>query len=132
MDLLDFKVYGASTPIPPVHPDARVSLLGHWKFDELTGQIAADASSNHDDGTLKGDCFWTSKGRLNGALEFQGGTVMVPRGVGDVFTLAFWIKTTDSGSAESRESGKYLISSTDKQWGVSLIGEVDPKNWTTS
>lgn len=122
VDLLDFKVYGASTPIPPAQPDPRSSLVGHWKLDEMNGQIAADVSSNHDNGTLKGACVWTSKGRLNGALELQGGTVMIPRGVGDTFTLAFWIKTTNSVSARSWKKGECLISSGDQRWGVSLLG----------
>jgi hypothetical protein len=37
-------------------PDAEVSgpprLVGYWKFDELTGTVAADSSGNANDGTL--------------------------------------------------------------------------------
>ncbi|UCC81740.1 MAG: DUF2341 domain-containing protein [Gemmatimonadota bacterium] len=51
-------------------------LIGHWNFNEGSGQVAADASPSNNDGTLgptagveSGDPTWTCSGT---ALEFDG------------------------------------------------------------
>jgi len=42
-------------------------LVGYWKFDETSGNIAFDSSGNGNDGTLNGDPQWAA-GQLGGAL----------------------------------------------------------------
>jgi len=45
-------------------------LVGYWKFDEGSGNVAYDSSRNTNDGTVFG-ASWTS-GISNGALQFDG------------------------------------------------------------
>jgi hypothetical protein len=46
-------------------------LVGWWKLDETSGDIAYDSSGNGNDGTLQGDPQWVA-GKLGGALEGDG------------------------------------------------------------
>jgi hypothetical protein len=46
-------------------------LVGWWKFDDRAGSIARDSSGKGHNGRLLGRPKWT-KGRLGGALEFDG------------------------------------------------------------
>jgi len=51
---------------------AQADLIGYWKFDEVSGTIAADSAGGDNDGTLIGDdLIWTA-GRAAGALSFPG------------------------------------------------------------
>jgi len=53
--------------------------VGHWKFDEGEGSIAYDSSVNNNSGILGGDGqgtdvpTWTTSGKYNSALIFDGG-----------------------------------------------------------
>jgi hypothetical protein len=58
--------------------DVERSLLGHWPLDEGAGQVAHDASGNHNDGLLgatpgvdPADPTWVP-GRFNTGLRFDG------------------------------------------------------------
>ena len=89
------------------------SLIGYWKFDEVSGNIAADTSANNFDGTLtpkygvslpshksSGEC------KVGGCLQFSGTSyVSLPdlRSRTDLFggggnkgaiTISAWIKPT--------------------------------------
>jgi len=74
------------------------SLVGWWKFDEGSGTIAYDSSSNGNDGTLNGGPVWVV-GKIGGALEFDGADdfVSVPDkpyitfSSSDSYTLATWV-----------------------------------------
>lgn len=46
-------------------------LVGHWRFDELTGTTASDSSGNKHVGTLKNSPAWVV-GKMGGALSFDG------------------------------------------------------------
>jgi hypothetical protein len=50
-----------------VHPD----LVGYWKFDEGSGNIAHDSSVFGNNGTLINGPTWTT-GQVNNALSFDG------------------------------------------------------------
>jgi len=51
-----------------VAPAARSeSLLGHWRFDETSGDVAHDSSGNGRDGLVVGGA-WKADGRFGGAL----------------------------------------------------------------
>ncbi len=119
----EFKIYGASTPVPSARPDIRAGLTGHWKLDETTGRTALDASPAHNDGTLQGSAAWLPKGRIGGALTLRGGSVVIPRGVGNAFTLSFWVMTRGAGPTGSGEAGEPLVSSAGGGWGVTLSGD---------
>ena len=74
---------------------ASADLLVHYKLDETSGTVAADASGNGFDGTIDGGTNW-SGGRLDGALEFTGtGYVTLPAGEMGLFSdngsVVFWM-----------------------------------------
>jgi hypothetical protein len=79
---------------------AVVGLVGHWRFDEGRGDIAADSSGYGSHGMIEG-ATWTA-GRLGASLGFDGGSsqVLIARseevnlGTAD-FTIAAWIVTTE-------------------------------------
>jgi hypothetical protein len=72
-------------------------LVGWWKFDEGSGNIAADAGEKALDGSLFGDTGWVD-GILAGALAFDGDGDYVDLGKDPAFditnqiTVAAWIK----------------------------------------
>jgi type II secretory pathway pseudopilin PulG len=87
-------------------PTNASGIAGCWKLDETSGTIAKDSSGNGNDGTLVNmsppGC-WTT-GQIKGALVFDGTNDYVDLGIdpslnfGDSqpFTIAAWIKTTDT------------------------------------
>jgi hypothetical protein len=84
-------------------------LIGHWKFDEGSGQTAADSSGSGNDGTLGttagadlGDPTWTC---VTGgyALTFDGdddevGLPSVIIGDKAAWTITAWVKTSDTST----------------------------------
>ena len=75
--------------------------MAHWRFDEGSGTTAADATGNHNVGTLSG-ATWIPGKVGSGALRFNGvqDSVSVAsspelRGVTNNFTIAFWVHPED-------------------------------------
>ncbi|MHC4253319.1 MAG: LamG-like jellyroll fold domain-containing protein, partial [Planctomycetota bacterium] len=71
------------------------ALHGWWRFDDGAGARALDSSGKGLDGTVVGGAKWV-KGRLGGALEFDGkdDRVKLPQGFADLgegFTVAMWV-----------------------------------------
>ena len=102
MFLMSFVlVLGVALPSPAADDP---NLVGWWKFDGDT----LDASGNGRSGTLAGDAKLVPLGMIGGALELDGngdyvtidgykGVLADASGVQQPFTVAAWIKTTDSG-----------------------------------
>ena len=73
------------------------ALVGWWKFDEGSGNIAVDSSGNCSDAWLYGDPNWVT-GYIAGALEFDSDGDSVNCGwdevldINDAITVAVWIK----------------------------------------
>ena len=61
-----------TTVVSAIDLDTDPALVGWWKFDEGTGDIAADSSGNGNDGTLNGPLEWTTEGKIGGAMAFTG------------------------------------------------------------
>ena len=80
---------------------ARADLVGHWKLDEGSGDVAHDSSGNGNDGNLVGNPQWVA-GKIGGALEFDGtGSIVdipyVPEMTpADGATISAWVFPTDS------------------------------------
>ncbi len=80
-------------------------LIGWWKFDEGTGDIAYDSSPYSNDGTLFDDPQWVD-GIIDGALDLDGDYdhVSIDAIADDVttnnFTVSIWIKTTQTGQGD--------------------------------
>lgn len=76
---------------------ANAAVIGQWSFGDGSGTTAVDSVGGRN-GTLSGNVSWTSSGR-NGstALQFSGGSVLLPSGVLSAvnstkeITLTMWI-----------------------------------------
>jgi hypothetical protein len=109
------------------------NALALWHFDEGSGTIAYDATTNDNDGTLGGDGVgtdiptWTASKFIT-ALNFDGSDdyVSVPSGVfgpfnfrSAVFSIELWFKTTASGTMIF--AGTYhTLSSNHDFWEIGL------------
>ena len=96
----------SSTPTPGTVP---TDYLDYWKLDETSGTTAVDSTSSANNGTVSGAA-WTA-GHLANALSFNGSNnyVSVNRGISDNFTIAFWVKTTQTGGTGQWYNGRGLV-----------------------
>ena len=78
---------------------AAAELVGHWRFDEGTGDAANDSSGYGNHGTLIDSVQW-DVGQIGGAVKFDGtpGYVQIPHGdnlklinQGD-YTITMWFR----------------------------------------
>ncbi len=85
--------------------DALADLVGYWKFDEGSGNIAVDVSGYGNDGTING-ATWTT-GKFGPALNFDGIDDDVDCGNDDSLnitgeiTIALWVKPSVAGEGGS-------------------------------
>jgi concanavalin A-like lectin/glucanase superfamily protein/Big-like domain-containing protein len=120
----------SNTSTPP--PTVSIPPLAHWTFDEGAGVTAFDSSANGHNGTIDGAA-WTTSGKLNGALNFDGSNDFVDVGTWDVLgsaiTLAMWFKADDFGISDARlltkstntaEQDHYFMLSTIQSGGMKL------------
>jgi len=86
---------------------------GHWKLDETSGTTAADSSGKGNSGVVSG-AVWTTAGRLNGALAFDGVddhvTVAAPTvdlKPSSAFAISAWVKysATDTSGGDVASMG---------------------------
>ncbi|MFH1440919.1 MAG: LamG-like jellyroll fold domain-containing protein [Candidatus Omnitrophota bacterium] len=47
-------------------------MVGHWKFNEESGETAKDSTAYNNDAALKNGPEWVSNGKIKGALSFDG------------------------------------------------------------
>jgi hypothetical protein len=97
--------------------DTDPNLVGWWKFDDVSGKIAADSSRHGRKGTLKGGLSFDTdsvSGRIGKALKFDGEDEYVQisgyKGVTGTRprTVAAWLKTTaDEGEIVSWGTDDY-------------------------
>lgn len=97
--------------------DARTGQLAWWKFDEKSGDMAADSTTNQNNGQLidfmDPAATWVS-GRVGGALQFDGqfSRVIVPDSpslrLGGDASFALWLRPETYGTSFS--AGNYDIS----------------------
>jgi len=97
-------------------PSVSTGILGHWKLDESSGTIAADASGNGNHGTLHNmnpASDWVT-GKIDGALDFDGNNDYfdVPLLANSVTNLTFsvWFKSDDGGSVPNNYCAQRFIS----------------------
>ena len=102
----------------------------HWRFDEASGSIATDSSSNGHTGTIIGAV--RVPGQMGGGLSFDGaddyvfasdaqsgGTTGAGLDMGTRdWTVAAWIKTTSSGMVVAKMG--YVGGSNPDGWGLSV------------
>jgi hypothetical protein len=71
-------------------------LAAYWRFDEGSGTVAYDATSNGNDGVFVGDPQWVA-GKFGGALEFNGDDYLncgngPSLQIQDAITITFWFQ----------------------------------------
>jgi len=120
--------FGVPVPVGYVMPGpdeaaAEPSLQAHYAFEGN----ADDNSGQARNGSLVGGTA-TVAGKVDaGAIAFDGtGYATIPRSVDNDFTIALWVKTTDSGNDGQWWAGKGLVdgdvSSAADDFGLSLVG----------
>jgi len=99
------EVWARTNPLDSSsHPDVTTGLVGWWKFDEGSGTLTADSTTNGDFGTVTSGSTWVT-GIHSNALQFDGvnGYVVTsdPGGSGSPLavtnlTIAFWANVTNT------------------------------------
>jgi type II secretory pathway pseudopilin PulG len=103
------------TPFTPITSTGPVGLVGYWHFNEGSGSSTLDASGNGHIGTLENSPTWTSSGKINGALSFNGTNNDVKvsglMGSSAAVTLVGWANLTsaDSNGAELISIGDVVV-----------------------
>ena len=74
-------------------------LVGWWNLDEGSGTSAADSSGNNNTGTLTNGPTWTTSGKINDALTFNGtnqyvSVASVNLSATNAVTLSMWVNRT--------------------------------------
>lgn len=99
----DFRVYNYELSDQEVA--TIYGLIGHWKFNEGTGTVAADSTAFQNDATING-ATWTTDCAGNTALAFDGtgdqaatGSNVTPPSEG---TVAFWFQSADPSAVHQR------------------------------
>jgi len=82
--------------------ETRPGLIGHWQFEEGSGNIAADTAAGND-GILYGDPTWIT-GQRGGGLNFDGvddyvALAPVEALAGNSFTIEAWLYLEDDSGA---------------------------------
>ena len=99
---------------------AQADLVGWWRLDDGSGTTVSDSSTNGNDGTFAGTPEWVTDGKVDGALEFDGGDSVNVAGAADIqpesLTLMTWVNFNDVDVALGRQD--YL--SKDDDYALSL------------
>src|SRR5262249_4839009 len=120
-----------STPAPPPSSPTSVTsgLVDYWKFDEVSGTVAADSTGTNN-GTLTNGPVWTT-GKVGRALQFNatdnGNDSDDPRVVVGKdftlslpFTLSAWVNPTDFNDYRGILSKRDSFAATKMQVDVGL------------
>ena len=81
---------------------SETNLIGHWTFDDASGDTATDSSGNNNTGTLQGDTTWTN-GKKGTALSFDGDEDYVElsdsgfKASDTAITITAWVKPESIG-----------------------------------
>jgi flagellin-like protein len=110
------------------------SLVGYWKFDEGSGNIAYDSSGNGYNGILVNGPTWTS-GKYGGALKFNGVNNFVTMGnvlnmgANQPFTISVWV---NAGNSTYNSWGYGIVSKGGFNWqkGYSLCVRGHLDTWS--
>ncbi len=96
--------------------DVSSTRAGYWPFDENSGTITYDSTSNHYNGTINGATWAT--GKFNSALNFNGTSNYVNMGTPSAlefnntsFTVASWFKSTSTAGSRMVSTGLSLWNS---------------------
>jgi hypothetical protein len=116
-----WRAMGGNIPI--------TGLVGWWNFDEGSGMVANDSTGNGNTGTLVNSPTWTTSGKINDALTFNGTTSYVDSSnFADNlsnFTVAAWFKTSTTPTGQFGAIASKLGSGgwgSGTGWGLGIEG----------
>ncbi len=92
----------SSTLVLALAGSASADLMGYWKFNEGSGNVAQDGSGNRNDGAVLG-ATWVEEGKFDSALSFDSGdSVEIPHSESLSFTeeitVMAWCNSTGISS----------------------------------
>lgn len=123
-----FEALQAADPTQTNSPLAvPVDYAGYWPLDAASGANAADASGNGNNGAVTG-ASWSASGEVNGCLTFNGvnSSVQITNPVCNDFSIAFWVKTTQTAGSGQWYNGAGLVdgdsSGVANDFGTALVG----------
>lgn len=113
LDILDSSYYSKNTSDYTIYedhyPENDTNLELWMNFNELDGTIAKDRTSNNNDGTLtnmntgynNGSSGWTTDGKVNNAIDFDGTNDYVQRAMqnlngSDEASMSVWFKSIEA------------------------------------
>jgi hypothetical protein len=100
---------------------------GYWPLDATSGTVAVDVTGNDNNGMVNG-ATWIASGETNGCLSFNGinNYVQISNIVSADFSVAFWVKTSQTGGAGQWFNGVGLVDgdafSVNNDFGTALVG----------
>lgn len=123
-----FEAVQAALPpqASPTQP-LTTNYIGYWPLDASSGTVAADVSGNNNNGIVSG-AVWSSAGRFNGCLNFNGSNsyAQITNRVDNDFTIAFWVKTTQTAGTGQWYDGAGLVDGdypgVANDFGTALLG----------
>jgi len=123
-----FEALQAANPTQ-IDPPLRVptDFIGYWPLDATNGNTVMDVSGNGNNGMVNG-ATWNANGRVNGCLSFNGinNYVQITNPVCNEFSIAFWIKTTQTGGSPQWYNGAGLVDGdypgVANDFGTALVG----------
>ena len=102
----DVKIFNNALTADEINYDYQ-GLVAHYKFDESSGTVANDSTSNDNDGTLVNGPTWQpTSGKNDGALKFDGSDDVVKvsytpsQANPDTFSLAGWFSVNAEPSGD--------------------------------
>lgn len=102
-------------------------FVGYWPLDATSGTIATNAAWGGNPGTVNG-ASWSANGRVNGCLVFNGvnNSVQITNPAGNDFSIAFWVKTTQTAGTGQWYNGAGLVDGdfpgSANDFGTALVG----------
>lgn len=123
-----FEIMNAAAPTQTTAAQAvPTDFRGYWPLNAATGLTAADASGNNNTGTLT-NASWDANGRLGAGLVFNGANslVQITNPLCNDFSIAFWVKTTQTGGTPQWYNGRGLVDGdapfNANDFGTALVG----------
>ena len=101
--------------------------IGYWPMNVASGTVAVDVSGNGDNGIING-ATWSANGKVNGCLSFNGvnNDVQITNPVSGDFSIAFWLKTTQTAGTGQWYNGTGLVDGDypgrANDFGTALVG----------
>ncbi|MCP4710069.1 MAG: DUF1565 domain-containing protein, partial [Planctomycetes bacterium] len=127
----DFRIYDRA--LYPEEIAVLASYEARWEFDETTGAIASDSSSNGYDGTLNNTPTWTNDAERGRVLSFDSSSseyVKIDGGTsGTAYngitgtnprTISAWVNVDNGSSSNDQLIASWGSSSTGAQWNFRI------------